>query len=222
MRIVTSVILASALAACAGEEAAPQTNAGGMDAGMALDAGSASLCPEQAQARRCTTASDCQEDRSPPSNCAFCVPANDAICRLGECVVPERLEQTQSIVFSFNAADLVGELASFARFAVTKQTSGGLEITCEDVLGGLDWQEQCYNVIDSRSNMSGMTSGGAFTVLFSQIPAGQPTLFVVYGFEEEDTDGAPIGVACEELVVPERGATNTATELSGGDMRSLR
>ena len=57
---------------------------------------------------------------------------------------------------------------------------------------------------------------------FSQIPAGQKTLLIVYGFEQEDAAGPPIGVACKALEVPERGATTMMTAVSGGDMLSLR
>jgi len=211
------------LAGCAGGEDLPNPGMETPDAGPAVDAGMRALCPLAEHTPRCHTASDCLDDRPPPSNCAFCVPANDAICRLGRCETPARLEQVQSILFSFNAPDLVLDLAAFARFAVTSETSGGLEITCEDVLAGaLDWSEQCYNVIDSRANTSGMTTGGNFSVLFSQITAGQKTLFVVYGFDSPDADGPPIGVACEEALVPERGATDSMMAVSGGDMKSLR
>lgn len=211
------------LAGCAGDDTLMDVGVSDVDAGVVVDAGVRALCPPPEQAPRCHTASDCQDDRTKPPRCEFCVPANDAICRMGRCETPPRLEQAQSILFSFNAPDLVNELATFARFAVTAETSGGLEITCADVLSGtVDWSEQCYNVIDSRANDRGETSGGSFTVLFSRIPAGQKTLFVVYGFEEDDAAGAPIGVACEAHMVPEAGATSSMTEVSGGQMRSLR
>lgn len=208
---------------CSGGTDLPDSGPGELDAGVEVDSGVRALCPLAANAPTCQAASECMEDRTKPMRCEFCFAANDSICQLGQCVTPDRLEQVQSILFSFNAPDLVADLKTFARMAVTAETSGGNEISCAQVMAGeIDWTEECYNIIDSRANTSGGTPGGAFSVLFSQIPAGQKTLFIIYGFDQEDAMGAPIGVACQEAMVPERGATSEMTQVAGGDMKSLR
>ncbi len=211
------------LVGCSGTDPLPDAGPTDIDAGNEVDAGVRALCPLAANNPTCQAATDCEEDRTKPMRCEFCFASNDSICQLGQCVTPERLEQVQSIQFSFNAPDLVVDLKTFARMAVTAETSGGNEISCDDVLNGrIDWTEQCYNIIDSRANTSGGTPGGAFSVLFSQIPAGQKTLFIIYGFEQEDAMGDPIGVACAEAMVPARGETSEMMPVAGGDMKSLR
>lgn len=194
-----------------------------VDAGALPDSGVRQLCPHPGNTPMCQAASECLADRPKPTNCEFCYASNDSICKLGQCETPGRIEQVQSVFFSFNAPDLVIDLKTFARMAVTAETSGGNEITCDDILNGnVDWSEECYNIIDSRTNTSGGTPGGAFSLLFSQIPSGQKTLFVVYGFSEDGAAGAPIGVTCGEAMVPEKGATDSMMPVAGSDMKSLR
>lgn len=223
-RAVLIMAAACGLAGCSsGDDPNPDAGPTDTDGGETVDSGVRALCPVDGNNPTCDWASECQEDRSPPSNCAFCLPANDAICRLGQCEVPAKLAGNQAISFAFNAPDLVADLKSFVRLAVTAETSGGNTITCADIMGGgLAWTEQCYNIIDSRYNQSAQTSGDSLILLFSQFPGGHKTLLVVYGFEQEGAVGSPIGVACAEVEVPASGATTMGMQVSGGTMKSLR
>ncbi|MCA9553005.1 MAG: hypothetical protein KC933_23415 [Myxococcales bacterium] len=221
--IVVFGALAGLVACSGGTEPIPDSGMVEVDGGVLEDAGVRALCPLDENQPTCDWASECQEDKAPPSNCTFCLPANDAICRLGQCEAPPKLAGNQVITFAFNAPDLVADLKSFVRMAVTAETSGGQTITCEDVMAErLVWTEQCYNIMDSRYNQSAQTSGDSLLLLFSQLPGGQKTLLLVYGFELEGAAGDPIGVACAEVEIPEAGSTSTGMQVSGGTMKSLR
>lgn len=212
-----------ALVGCSSGEDLP--DAGPMvhpDATVEADAGVRALCPVAGNNPTCQWASECQDDRPKAMRCEFCPLANDAVCKLGQCEVPDRIEINQTLEFFVTANDLEQSLMSFARVAVTAETSGGNAITCDDILNErLQWTEECYNIIDSRYNMRGSLVGGAFKLLFSQIPGGQRTLLVVYGFDTEEAMGDPIGVACVEADVPAGGSTDMI-QMIGGEMKSLR
>ena len=64
--------------------------------------------------------------------------------------------------------------------------------------------------------------GDTFPLIFSRIPGGLDVLLVVYAFDSDFAASAPIGVACAEATVPEKGATSAPIEVSGGEMTDLR
>ena len=106
--------------------------------------------------------------------------------------------------------------------AVTAETTGGNTITCEDVYGpSWDQTEPCYNYIDSRAKTVGGEPAQAFPFPFSRFPGGRKVLLIVYGFDNADARGPPIGVVCQEVDVPEAG-TGTPLDVSGDMMRRIQ
>ena len=224
-RTCLGLLVGAGAVACSGEDVLPDGGSVNPDAAVVADAGVRALCPVPENSPTCQAASDCDSERAVPSNCVFCAQrqANDAICKLGHCEAPPILDGSQSMEFNFNAPDLEQDIESFVRVAITAETAGGNEISCDMVLSEqLDLTQQCYNVIDVRFNMAGDAVAGAYKLLFSRIPSGQRTLLVVYAFEQEGAMGEPIGVSCAEVDVPVSDPEGMTMPVDGGDMTSLR
>jgi len=221
-RSLFALVASAFLLACAsGEE--PLDAGMEVDAGPDLDAGVRALCPVAGNNPTCQTSEDCGDDLSPPANCQWCRDRNNSVCLLGRCATPDRIDGNQFLQFSFRAPDLETVLESYAGYAVTKETSGGNTLSCDEMLANsIDWDEPCYNIIDARYADNTSQQGDTFPLNFSQIPGGLDVLLVVYAFDTEFAASQPIGVACAEATVPEKGATSEPMEISGGDMTDLR
>lgn len=199
-----------ALAACSGGD-----DGGGGDAGFAPDAmaepdaGVRALCPVDPNPA-CTRASDCMMDRNPSSNCAGCVPTNLSLCQLGQCVTPDQLSAGDPINFVFTLeAGLLQQVRSFAGVTIAAETAGGQLLTCEDVYAGrIDLTNGCYNLLATRgAGKDDIRAGDLFTVTFTRFASGQRSLFVVYGYtQDEQMQSGPIGVSCGAFDVPAPGA----------------
>lgn len=208
--------------ACSSGEMLPDATVE-VDMGVAVDAGVRALCPVAGNNPTCQEASECADDLDPPASCQWCRPRNNAVCVLGQCVEPEIIDGNQFLQFSFRAPDLETVLISYAGYVVTKETTGGNTLTCEELLrGDTNWDEPCYNIIDARYADNTNRVGDTFPLIFSRIPGGLDVLVVVYAFDTEFAASAPIGVACAEATVPLKGATMDPTEVPGGEMTDLR
>ena len=187
-----------------------------------------SLCPQGdntmcgGNVTCCTDSTDCEDDQTPQSNCSGCLPFNHSLCVFGGCQTPSRLEGTDPINFIFNLrGSLSVDVKTFAGAAINAETAGGMVLTCDDIYGGADLSEQCYNIVQTRG--AAIARGDdTFIMTFTRFAAGPKLLFVVYGYAEEDSSmqTKPIGVSCGSSDRPMSGAG--LTRVAGDTMRLIQ
>lgn len=221
-RSLFALAASATLLACSGGDDLPDSGIH-PDATVEVDAGVRALCPIPENNPTCQMAADCADPSTPPQNCEWCIARNSSVCMLGQCAMPEPINQDQAVQATFRAPDLETVLKSFAGYVVTKETSGGNALSCDDILADtISWDEACYNVVDVRHYPNAGQVGDTFLMNFTGLPGGLDVLVVGYAFDDEDATSAPIGVACAELSVPAKGATSEQTPLSIGEMTDLR
>ena len=198
------------------------------DSGVSSDSGVRSVCPEPGnfsnQSPECIGASDCAQDLAPlSSECAGCRMYNNAICQLGRCTYPELLGPAEGVVVVLSIVGFENSVRSLAGIAVASETSGGLNISCSDVYS-MDWglDQRCYNWIDSRfRTYSGGEPAQAVSFRFGRFPGGRDVLLIVYGFQQDNADGLPIGVSCTEVTIPFAGTRTEDIQITGDSMQNL-
>lgn len=236
LRTISPLLLGLALA-CGDTEPGP-TDAGPVDTGPAPipDSGVPSKCPIPGNRMDCTSTDMCLNPTemlsAPSASCGdFCpeyaVSRQCAggfcklLCDTGECVTPASIGSDEPLQLLMSR----GGVRTANRFVVVAMhgtTTGGETLGCDaveaDPTGFFD--DPCYSVTDVRGPIEGIgVSADVFGFPLSRIPAGQRAVFVVYGFESEDTSVGPIGISCTEIDVPEAGAgMGSAQDVNGTEM----
>lgn len=197
-------------------DAAEIVDAGGVpEAGPMPDSGRRPVCPSDPNPE-CAQASQCMPDNSRQSNCAGCRAYNHALCVDGTCLSPPRLGSGDIINLMFAVGSLYPRLKSFAGHVIASATAGGDRLTCRDLYDSrVSVDEHCYNIIDSRGRGTIGAMGDVYPFAFSGFASGQRVLFIVYGYEMENSEGDPIGVSCTERDV---GAPGDGPQNVAGDM----
>jgi hypothetical protein len=177
------------------------------------------LCPGEGAGSDCTEPTDCEDDGSPLDNCSstqHCLAYNSSVCTFGECSKPQPSDLHN---LRFDVGDIGIRLESFVGLVIAGETSGGMEVSCEDVYAGFDPADPCVNVLDARSTF--VEEGGTLYLMsFNRFASGTRALFAVYGFEQAKAEGAPTGISCTEVSVPPPGS---GTQTIGGDrMRPIQ
>lgn len=172
-----------------------------VDSGPPPDSGVRALCPVDMNVA-CTTAADCGMGEPKSSNCVGCMAYNNNICELGTCPMAPKLESGDPINVDFQLdAVLFNQVKSFVYTAVANESSGGNYITCADIVAKrVDLTNGCYNILTSRGKTFNNAMGGNQpTMTFTRFVADRRTLFIVYGYaEDQQQQTTPIGVACAE------------------------
>lgn len=193
-----------------------------VDTGVVLtpDAGLRARCPLPGNSPTCTSQSECGEVR-PRSYCVdYCPEERDtrcpmggrldrcvAVCELGQCAAPEKLQSPLiNVQFELGA---IQSARSFVGIAVVGETSGGNPFGCADVESApgrkfFDEAPMCYNIVEVRRGERVGT--GSFFVPFRGLPS-TPMVFVIYAFETDDDSTDPVGFACAEETLPAPGAS---------------
>lgn len=195
--------------ACGGETPAGTGDQPGGErppAQLELCAASSASCHHQDQCAPVQSMTDC--------HASACLPYGNAVCVAGACEQQARLGVGVYYTLSVSLRDLPEKPQSLLGFAVAAKTSGGREMTCEDVYRlPHHWgpmhpeQRACFNVlrtIDFRYQQT--TDGEVIPLKYSLFPSGQKTLFVAYAYGKPLSDtnpGQPIGVACRAYDVPQ-------------------
>lgn len=168
----------------------------------------------------CVEARDCRTERPSPTNCDFCPADHRSLCFGGRCQTPRVLEigDVQEVTFAVEGA-FVSDLTALVGVVVARETSGGVELSCDDVVQpGFDLGNACYNALTSR--LIAISQGGQiYTFTFGTFSAEVPVLLLVYGFDDRRASNAPLGVSCTPH---EAGAPGSGrVRLPGNPMRSL-
>jgi len=191
-----------------------------MDSGPPLDTGVRALCPVVMNTP-CTAAIDCGAAESKQSNCVACTEFNNNTCELGYCKTQTVLGPGDPVNFLTQlSAVLLNRVRSFVQIAISAETTGGQQITCDDVINRrVDLTNGCYNVLTNRGKNFRSMGGNQPTITFTRFPSGLDTLFVVYGYEEDvDQQTTAIGVSCAKFDV---GAPGQGAQQVDGDMMHL-
>ena len=198
------------------------------DGGMAIlvDAGVRALCPLGSQAT-CQSFTECEDSnlmkvdiKPPPTNCEGCIPYSRSICRLGQCETPAPLESADPVNYSFQVDSLHGTVNSFAGIVIAAESSGGQVWTCDDVYSkNLDLTSMCHNILDTRGQDIAVHDN-QYKMTFTRFAANQPTLFIVYGYADLESKGAPVGVSCTAKEIGSPG--NGKLEIAGDTMRRIQ
>lgn len=179
------------------------------------DGGRLGLCPQEANPA-CMRAGDCAADSPKESNCGGCAAYNNALCATAACTMPDRLLGGDTYNIFIGAGVLGPTLKSFASHAIAATTAGGNTITCEDIYQHrVDLTEPCYNIMESRGSRAVAQPGDVYQITLGLFPGGQKTLFVIFGYSEENSGGGPIGVSCTAVDVEAPGGGRKDV---GGDM----
>lgn len=204
MRCAKGILAAAllAVAGCSGSgDDGDAVDGGPRDMGVQADGGVRAVCPMLASPE-CTTQAECGEVLPRQSNCEGCFDYSRSVCSFGACDSPPTLgvTDTHTVWFTVNAA-IEPRLRSFATAALTAETTGGASVTCEQVYAGeVDIAGGCHNVIDSRGQeIAGVA--GTYPMPFSRFPAERRVLFIIWGYEMDNSEGDPLGVSCTEYEV---------------------
>jgi hypothetical protein len=129
------------------------------------------------------------------------------VCAVGQCRTESTLEPGELLNLNMPVG-AVTDAAFFVQIVMYGVTSGGNAFTCaDDVMGAPTtfFEDPCYNVTDVRAGTAAQL-GDVFRFTFSRVPAATRMVFVVLGFESDDTTAAPLGISCTEVDVPAAGA----------------
>ncbi|MFO0728452.1 MAG: hypothetical protein U1E65_32045 [Myxococcota bacterium] len=207
---------------CGSSTEAPDAGPTGMDATAASDGGVRAFCPMLA-APACTRANACGTMDNNPSQatCVACKKTNTSLCTFGACSMPDLLSAGDPYNISFDIVD-VQRVQSFHQVVIAAESSGGLVRTCADVaVASFDVGDPCNNVLDSRLRTRNdiNPAGTVVTLTHTRFASGIRAIFLVYGYESNDTSGAAIGVACAEVDVDAPGSG--VHMVNGGTMHAL-
>lgn len=200
----------------------PDPDMGAPDTGLPRDLGPpdtgvVDLCAPVGS--RCVEARACGTERPAPTNCDFCPPDHRTLCVQGRCEMPPTLEvgDVQEVGFQVEGSFFT-ELRSLVGVVMAQQSSGGVRLTCDDVIrSSFDLSGSCLNVMTSR--LITISQGGqTFTFTFGSFGAGVEVLLLVYGFGDSRASTTPLGVTCTPHV---SGAPGTGpVRLFGAPMRA--
>mgnify|MGYP006290007167 CR=1 FL=1 len=145
----------------------------------------------------CTEPADCGRERPGPTNCPFCPPDHTQLCLSGTCETPPLLEpaDVQEVAFTVEGA-FASQLRTLVGVVIAQETPSGARLDCDEVTRpDFDLAGECYNVLTSRAIRIFQT-GTSYTFQYGTFSAGLPVLLLVYGFDQDRPDGAPLGVSC--------------------------
>ncbi len=225
-KILFSSFAAALIFTACGSDEKPVVDAGVPDMGtiMPTDAGVRAVCPVAENNPSCMASSDCIEVSNPPSNCGpFCPGYFNKSCITGQCVTPEEILADEPINLNVDVGALFGQVRFFVNLVLVAESAGGEALSCDTVKqNGWDYRNSCYNITDVRARKAGNPfDGSRYLLPLSGVPASRKVIFVVYGFEEEDTSKGPIGISCTEHDVPAPGAGNSMRQIVPADKMSV-
>lgn len=231
MKFARVLLFASLVVAvgCSGNSSDDDTtmtdrDAGPRDGGPPPDAGVRTECTIPENNPTCMMPADCSRPREPQAQCMTCPSDTESLCLAGQCVEPETVPPAGSHRYRVAIAGFENEVLSLVGLVVAAEMAGGVSITCDDAINRFSWDEwtsnTCFNVLRSQYRLITPPVAQVYTLSFSSFASGQKSLFLAYGFTDEDVATDPIGVTCTEFDVGPAGQVNV--EIMGDNLQRIQ